>query len=45
MEAQARYTYFVDIASKGWKEYMNWRHHDGWSGLYLKGKHASDLQN
>ena len=36
IEAQARYNYFVDMAGKGWKEYIKWRHHDGWSGLYLK---------
>lgn len=35
-EAQARYDYFVDMAGIGWKEYIKWRHHEGWSGLYLK---------
>jgi hypothetical protein len=35
-EAQARYDYFVDMAGAGWKEYIKWRHHEGWKGLYLK---------
>ncbi len=35
-EAKARYDYFVDMAGTGWKEYIKWRHHDGWKGLYLK---------
>lgn len=35
-EAQARYDYFVDMAGAGWREYTKWRHHAGWSGLYLK---------
>lgn len=34
--AQARYDYFVDMAGIGWEEYLKWRHHAGWSGLYLK---------
>lgn len=33
--AQARYQYFVDMAGIGWEQYVKWRNHDGWSGLYL----------
>lgn len=34
--AKARYQYFVDLAGVGWEQYLKWRHHEGWSGLYLK---------
>ena len=34
--AKARYKYFVDMVGTGWREYMKWRHHDGWKGRYLK---------
>jgi hypothetical protein len=34
--AKARYEYFVDMAGVAWREYMKWRHHEGWKGKYLK---------
>ena len=34
--AKARHKYFVDMAGRGWKEYLKWRHHERWSGKYLK---------
>jgi hypothetical protein len=35
-EAQARYDYFVAMVGKVWREYLKWRHHEGWKGQYLK---------
>ena len=35
-DAKARYEYCVDMAGVAWREYMKWRHHEGWKGKYLK---------
>ena len=35
-EAQSRYDYFVAMVGKAWREYLKWRHHEGWKGQYLK---------
>jgi hypothetical protein len=35
-EAQARCDYFVAMVGKVWREYLKWRHHEGWKGQYLK---------
>lgn len=33
--ATERYQYYVDIAPFAWKEYLHWRHHEGWEGKRL----------
>ena len=35
LRATERYQYYVDIAPFAWKEYLHWRHHEGWEGKRL----------
>lgn len=36
VSARRLYDFLVQIAPFAWKEYLHWRHHEGWHGQYLK---------